>query len=291
MTDKTYDADKDKTEKKKYTREDIIQTLKELDTKSEKPIGRSALEKKGINQYWIRELIPEGLKELKQQLGLKVSTQERPLSDDELLEKLHKTVSDLEGIPSFTQLRRKTRITEKVFKQRFGKKGKPEVFSHYRNWLEKHEPNSNNIQFVDAYLEGQGKTKTSRSLVERKDLTAKIRWQNLNYEPTNEQGVVFLFGMVSWALGFSIEYIGDDFPDCEAKRYTEGKRKRQEHVRIEFKHKSREYNYPVEDCDIIVCWEDNWGNDCPLEVIELRTEIERLRKSSEFSNRKKKIHI
>jgi hypothetical protein len=31
-------------------------------------------------------------------------------------------------------------------------------------------------------------------------------------------------------------------------------------------------------CDIIVCWEHNWP-ECPLEVIELKKEIEKLRKS------------
>jgi len=282
--DKRYDADKDKTEEEKPTRKGIEQALIELNAEGKQP-GRKALQAKGINQYWIQKLIPEGLTKLKEQLGLKISAQERPLSDDELFKKIDDFLSNSERI-TWAGLRRYTGITDKVFNQRFGKKGIFGVISEFRKWLEEYQPKSKNIELVDAYLKGQVKTKTPRSqLVKRKELTTKIKWQNLNYEPTNEQGVVFLFGMVSWALGFSIEYIGDDFPDCEAKRYVEGKRKRQQHVRIEFKHKSREYNYPVEDCDIIVCWEDNWGNDCPLEVIELRTEIERLRKSSEFSNR------
>ena len=38
-------------EKKNITREYIIQTLKELDAKSEKTVGRSALVQKQINQY------------------------------------------------------------------------------------------------------------------------------------------------------------------------------------------------------------------------------------------------
>lgn len=28
---------------------------------------------------------------------------------------------------------------------------------------------------------------------------------------------------------------------------------------------------------ITVCWENDWGDECPLEVIELKDEIERLR--------------
>jgi hypothetical protein len=91
--------------------------------------------------------------------------------------------------------------------------------------------------------------------------------------------------MVSERLGFSIEYIGTGFPDCEAKRYIEGKGKRQQSVKIEFEYRSRDFAHPVEDCDIIVCWEDNWGSDCPLEVIELRTEIKKLLKLPEFSRK------
>src|SRR4030066_955711 len=114
--------------KKEPKREDIIQVLKELDAESEKPIGRKALKNKGINQYWIQKLIPEGLTELKQQLGLKISPQERPLSDDKLLDDIDKVVSKLECIPTWVQLRRETGITDKVFNQRFGNKGKREVF-------------------------------------------------------------------------------------------------------------------------------------------------------------------
>src|SRR3972149_3529964 len=279
-------------EKKKPTREYIIQLLKGAEAEGKTP-SKSYLKQRGISEYWIRKLIPEGLTELKQQLGLKISPQERPLSDDELFEKIDKFVSDKGRIPTWSQLNDVTGITEKVFKLRFGKKGKPEVYIHYRRWLEKNKPTSKNIELVDAYLKGHGETKTPRSqLVKRnatatrskwpkipgKEVGAPLNFGNLIYAPTNEQGVVFLFGMVSRQLGFSIERIGTEFPDCEAKRFIEGRKERQQTVKIEFEFRSRDVNHPLEGCDIIVCWEDNWGNDCPLEVIELRTEIEKLRK-------------
>jgi len=284
--------------KKEFTRKDIEQALIELDAESEKAIGRTGLTRKGISEYWVRKLIPEGLTELKQQLGLKISSQERPLSDTELFEKIDDIVSKF-GIPSMTQLVRETKITEKVFIQRFGKKGKLGVFSHYRKWLEMHKPKSKNIELVDGYLECQGKPKTQQAqLVKREKGSTKIKWPklsgrevganlnfgNLIYEPTTEKCVIFLFGMVSKALGFSIEYIGEGFPDCEAKRYIAGRHDRQQHVRIEFEYMSRDYDHPLENCDIIVCWKNNW-EECPLEVIELSSEIEKLRKSSKFSDR------
>jgi hypothetical protein len=291
-------------ENKKMTREYIIQTLKELAAKSEKTVGASALVQKGIGHYQIRNLIPEGLTKLKKDLGLIISRQERPLSDDELLGQMDKIVSKLNRIPTWAEIRRGTGTTDKVFNNRFGKKGIREVFRHYRKWLEKHKPESENIKLVNEYLEGQSKTKTLRlqqankkSSSSKKPLQtwpkgngrlygAPLNFGNLIYEPVNEQGVVFLFGMVSKFLGFSIEWIGTECPDCLAKRYIHGPRKRQQSVKIEFEYKSRQYkmDHQIEESDIIVCWKNNW-NDCPLEVIELSTEIKKLKELPEFSNK------
>ena len=286
--------------KKEPTREDIIQALKELQAEG-KQTSRKGLTQKGINQYWVNKLVPEGLTKLKQELRLRITTQEKPRSDDKLLEEIDKTVSKLNHVPTWAQLTRETRITEKVFKHRFGNRGIREVISHYRKWLEEHHPNSNLIELVDEYLKGQGKTKTPQpQSVERKGSVTRVKWPpvsgkkyygaslnfgNLMYKPINEQGVVFLFGMISRHLGFSIEHIGTEFPDCEAKRYIEGRRELQQPVKIEFEYRSRDFNHPVENCDIIVCWEDNWGDECPLEVIELRSEVNKLRGLPEFSHK------
>jgi hypothetical protein len=281
------------------TREEIIKAPIELDAQSEKTVGRSALIRKvnGLNQYQITELIPEGLTKLKESLGLKVSPQERPHEQDALLEAIDKTVSRLGCVPTWVQLRRETGITSKVFIGNFGKQGKFEVYTHYAKWLRNRKPRSKNIKLIDGYLESQIERKTPSSRPpKRKGTTTEKRWPkgsgtvygaplhfgNLMCEPVNEQGVVFLFGMVSKALGFSIECIRPEFPDCLGKRYIEGKGRRQQRVRIEFEHESRNYDHRIDGCDIIVCWEHNWP-DCPLEVIELRTEIERLRELPEFS--------
>jgi hypothetical protein len=289
-------------EKKEITREYIIQTLKQLDAESKKTVGRSALSKKGINQYQISKLIPEGLTELKRNLGLKISRQEDPHNPDELLKQMDKIVSNLERMPTWAEIRRETGITDKVFINHFGKEGKRRVFSHYCTWLEKEKPESKNIRLVKAWLENQGKTTSPLSQIAPKksaakgmskwpkisgrEYGAKLNFENLIYKPTNEQGVVFLFGMVSKRLGFSIEWIGTEFPDCEAKRYIHGPKERQQSVKIEFEYESRTYkrDHPVEGCDIIVCWKHNW-DDCPLEVIELRTEIKKLRELPEFSSK------
>ena len=68
-----------------------------------------------------------------------------------------------------------------------------------------------------------------------------------------------------------VETIRPGYPDCVATRYI-GKGK-WEDVRIEFEFRSSDFarhrHYP-DDCDAIVCWEDDW-KDRPdrIEVIEL----------------------
>jgi len=43
-------------------------------------------------------------------------------------------------------------------------------------------------------------------------------FRGLRHEPINEQGVVLLFGMLAEELGYRIEAVQNEFPDCETKR-------------------------------------------------------------------------
>jgi hypothetical protein len=93
----------------------------------------------------------------------------------------------------------------------------------------------------------------------------------LAQEPTNEAGVLYLFGMMSHRLGFHVISLQASFPDCEAMR--EVKPGRWQRVRVEFEFESRNFKDHGHDpdlCDVIVCWQHNWPG-CPvhLEVVEL----------------------
>jgi hypothetical protein len=99
----------------------------------------------------------------------------------------------------------------------------------------------------------------------------------LTYAPTNESGVIFLFGAMAYDLGFAVSHIQGAFPDCLAMRRV-GPEKWQPR-RVEFEFESRNFllhGHDLKGCDIIVCWKHNW-EDCPLEVIELSKELERWR--------------
>ncbi|HET8889642.1 MAG TPA: hypothetical protein VFQ41_12120 [Candidatus Angelobacter sp.] len=93
------------------------------------------------------------------------------------------------------------------------------------------------------------------------------------YGPTNESGVISLFGAMAASLGFLILKVQTEFPDCEALRVAGKDRNRP--VKIEFELESRNFlrhGHDPNGCDIIVCWEHNW-QECPLEVIELKKAV------------------
>lgn len=95
----------------------------------------------------------------------------------------------------------------------------------------------------------------------------------LTYAPTNEIGVVFLFGSKAQKLGFAVTRLQAAFPDCEAMRQMEGER--WQPVRIEFEYESRNFlahQHSAAKCDLIICWRHNWP-ECPVEVLELRAVV------------------
>jgi len=104
---------------------------------------------------------------------------------------------------------------------------------------------------------------------------------DLVYEPVNEQGVIFLFAKYHKELGIEyIEGIQQGFPDAFGRRKI-GKTE-YEPVDIEFEYRSLDFKNHQHDpnqCDIIVCWENNWPQ-CPLEVIELKTALAKLLETS-----------
>jgi hypothetical protein len=100
---------------------------------------------------------------------------------------------------------------------------------------------------------------------------APLKLAAMAHAPTNEDGVIFLFGALAERLGFRVERLQAVFPDCEAKR--EVRPGVWQRVRIEFEFESRNFKDHRHDpagCDVIVCWRHNWP-ECPagIEVIEL----------------------
>ena len=285
--------------KQKPTRESIIKAWKEADAKSEKPVGaKQVAEAMRISPFWIWKLFAgRSLTDVKLKHGIRLSHQEKHLSDDELFSMLHKVVSEHQDIPGWHLLHEKTGIPESTWKKKLGgRKGcsQQDVYKKYHDWLQVKKPKSKNLKVVTTFLQKshlpektpaadgspgvRGKRIPYYQKKEGEVVGLPLRFRNLTYEPTNEQGVVFLFGMVSEELGFSsIERLGTDFPDCTAYRKVSNQRQLQR-VRIEFEFKSSGYQgHDPNGCDVIICWEHNW-KECPssLEVIALKKEIKGL---------------
>jgi hypothetical protein len=287
------------------TLEEIIEAWKRADkeaaAKGEKPVGAKEIAAiLGIRPYWIwKRFAGQSTTDIKRQHCIRLSPQEIHRDYDELLS-IFDDVVTRKGILGWIALAEETGIPEGTWKKTVGGSRtclKDDFLSRYEEWLRVKKPESPNLEIIARELQGSRKTpealpgsqvKQTPAYTRRTDARVygpRLHFSNMTHEPINEQGVIFLFGMVSRALGFdSIECIGPDFPDCEAKRRV-GKGEKTQRVQIEFEFKSSHYKdhgHPIYGCDVIVCWEHNW-KDCPLEVIELKREIEGLRSRKEFA--------
>lgn len=96
-----------------------------------------------------------------------------------------------------------------------------------------------------------------------------INFRGFVYGPVNEMGVVALFAKLSEEIGFIIEEVRAEFPDCIARRQVD---KGWERVAIEFEFKSsnfRHHGHDPDACDLVVCWEHDWDS-CPVPVLALK---------------------
>jgi hypothetical protein len=92
----------------------------------------------------------------------------------------------------------------------------------------------------------------------------------LAFGPTNEAGVLFLFGMLAERLGLIVTQVQTAFPDCQAMLRLDDNTCQLVKIEVEYESRNfREHGHSPKECDMIVCWIHNWP-DCPLEVIELR---------------------
>ncbi len=272
------------------TREVIIKAAKAAEAKAGTPISRADFERiSGISQYHIYRAFPDGgWTEVKKIAGIDRHPKDNEaLSDDQVMSELNRVASELGRIPTWAQFAARATISADVIRKRFG--GRKGTLKYYREWLEENEPSSLILADLKAHLNHEIPTplqvKTEGSL-----LSSPAQWQRLDgpmfgppinfrglrHAPINEQGVVFLFGMVSRELGFIVEAIQAAYPDCEAKRCIDKRQQRWQRVRIEFEYRSsnfRDHGHDPAVCDIIVCWEHDWP-ECSLEVIELRRLID-----------------
>lgn len=267
------------------TREHIIEKAKDIAARLGVEILRvpDFVRESGIPKHQIYSLFPEGgWSTVLSEAGLATGGSGYTLEDDDLLNEFHRVVTDVGKIPTWNLFQSRGKISGDTIRKRFG--GIQGTLKRYRLWLEENLPDSPVLQLISIKSrheipappeETVKKSRTTQIWDRTKgpEFGAPISFRGLTHAPINEQGVVYLFGMVSYELGFIVEAIQPSFPDCEAKRCVDSKRNRWQRVRIEFEYVSsnfRQHGHDPSQCDLIVCWEHDW-HECPLEVLELRT--------------------
>lgn len=272
---------------------------------SAKDLGRSPSRsefqsKSRISEYKVLRYFPSW-REAVRAAGLEPDSTNIKLDDRTLLEDWGEIVRRNHQIPTRDQYRREGNYSPGAFEKHFGpwsmipSKFK-ESFSQSDKWKDVLSMLPETLPRQAAHLVSRKfSTPTVLSskpnevrhkhskLEDRPTYGDPIDFRGLRHEPVNEQGVVFLFGMVARELGYMVEAVQTGFPDCEAKRQLAGGK--WQRVRIEFEFESRnfrDHGHAVDGCDVIVCWRHNW-QDCPqnIEVIELESMIKSLSKSGD----------
>lgn len=215
------------------------------------------------------------------QADLVPHTENKKIAEDELFIEMRRVFLHCGGICTRTKFANEAKYSTGVY-ERYGYwNGAKRAF---RVWLEE---NSEEFPFMDQLPEDVDYSPARDEDTEQGDTEEVVSWnavggaiygeplnfRGLQHEPLNEQGVVFLFGMVCRELNFIVESVRSKYPDCEAKRRIASNR--WERVKIEFEHRSanfRRHRHDPDQCDLIICWIDDW-EECPLEVIELRSVI------------------
>jgi transposase len=203
-------------------------------------------------------------------------------SEEELLQEIMRLTAELGKEPTYSEMAAHGIFSIKPYRARWGNfsNAKRAAYAQYGS------PDDNSTSFEPISQPFNKKlppqvstTKSHLSPVGRSRggvlYGEPIDFRGLRHAPVNEQGVVYVFGMVSRELGFLIESVRTAYPDCEGKRCVDEKRQLWEHVLIEFEYKSsnfREHGHAPNECDLIVCWINDW-DDCPLPVLELCSEI------------------
>lgn len=220
--------------------------------------------------HYVYNLFPDdGWRGVLEAAGLRVTFQNVPIPDNVLLEEFHRVVGEKDCIPTAVQLDAKGKHSYAVYKRRFG--GIQGTLKRYRAWLEEYHPDAAELQLIQFRSKPEIITPAPATKVTAGPqqwargagvvFGAPISFRGLRHAPINEQGVVYLFGMVSSELGLIVEAVQAAYPDCEAKRCVDARQNRWQRVRIEFEFYSsnfREHGHDPAGCDMIVCWAHDW---------------------------------
>ena len=201
--------------------------------------------------------------------GLEQSVR-RDIPTEELFDDIERVWNELGRRPTYDEFSKLSRFSVRPLVDRFGGFMKAlEAFIQHRNKSDAAPSAVSRPPTRSTHVPTGSRTR------KRPSYGRLINFRGMQHAPLNELGVVFLFGMLAKELGFVVEAISAEFPDCEAKRLALSG-DRWEKVAIEFEYKSsnfQKHGHATEDCDLIVCWEHDWEGS-PIEVLALSTLVQ-----------------
>ena len=213
---------------------------------------------------------------LMQACGLEPRKRRPSVPNETLLVAMHETFTAEGGVVDWQRFDRACRHRQQTYKNRWG--SWTAALRAYRDWVQIHHPACPHLAELAMRCQSNGgrlKGPVAWDGCGGPRIGAPIQLNGLQHAPTNEIGVVFLFGLLAPSLGYLVESLGPGFPDCAAKRRLRGPGQPWERVRIEFEFRSRNFlahKHDAKQCDLVICWEHDWP-DCPLEVLELKREV------------------
>jgi hypothetical protein len=271
-------------------RQELIAQVREVAAR----LGRDKLSRRqfsrasGAGEAEIYRLFEGGWSELCRLAGVACYRTRSEITDDEYFAAMRKTFLAFGGVPSRQRFLRRFEFSPSPMLRRG--RGWHDTLVLCRAWLEKNDPG---FPYLDQ-LPGFAPPSPAGPSPERlsTDEGGRLRQDRLfgdylgframSHAPTGEGGAMVLFGMVAEELGFRIELVTRSYPDCEALRRVVDPKTGAvawRRVRIEFEFRSRnfrDHGHDPRGCDLIVCWEHDWTDGCPLPVLELKAEIGKL---------------
>lgn len=218
----------------------VLDAIRECAHQLGHPPSRSEFKSKtGMSEYQVLCHF-QNWREAVRAAGLQANSTNVRIDDSALLQDWGEFVRKMRQIPTRNQYKREGTFSPGVFEKHFGPwsgiplrfqefaKGKPELADVLPllplgapKWQQMSEtPPPGETKVVPPASGALSKPRHSK-LPDRSTYGNPIDFRGLRHEPVNEQGVVFLFGMVVKELGYMVEAVQTGFPDCEAKRQIE----------------------------------------------------------------------
>jgi hypothetical protein len=258
------------------SKKELIVAIRKLADQLGRTPGREEMAKHGITRKMVAQHF-SGHREAMKACNLRLSPYGRVLGMDELFADWAGIARELKRLPSHAEFSKRSRHSSRPFINRF--RFWSSVPAAMRQYIEEHGLTTEwaDVMELIARTEGEAAYQAmlnngiaARVLTDRPMYGNFLRMGPMVCAPTNENGVLVLFGAMAEQLGFLILRVQIGFPDVEAWRIIGPDRLQR--VKIEMEYQSRNFlthGHNLKGCDLIICWEHNWP-DCPVEVIELK---------------------